>query len=58
MKITPSGLATGTVVAHRLAPTKHWTVSKDVIGGVLLAGTDSSGKTVQIVVPAYFLVTV
>lgn len=58
MNITPSGLAKGTVVAHRLSPTTHWSVVKDVVGGVLLSGTDARGKTVQIVVPAYFLVTV
>lgn len=58
MKITPSGLAHGTTVAHRLAPTTHWTVVKDVVGGVLLSGTDAQGKAVQVVAPSYFLVTV
>lgn len=58
MKITPSGLTAGTVVTHRLSPTTHWTVVKDVVGGVLLTGTDTHGKTVQIVAPAYFLVIV
>ena len=58
MKLTPSGLAKGTVVAHILSPATHWTVVKDVVGGVLLSGTDARGKTIQIVVPAYLLAAV
>lgn len=58
MKLTASGFAKGTVVAHRLSPATHWTVVKDVVGGVLLTGTDIHGKTVQIVAPAYLLLAV
>jgi hypothetical protein len=58
MNIMPSGLTAGTLVTHRMAPTTQWTVVKDTVGGVMLSGTDTKGKTVKIVVPAYFLVKV